>query len=208
VSALKIGLLICAFVAVVGFLSGEMWVLLAIGFVAAAIAFLNARDWDIERHPFDLPASAPRVRSGDVESIDLGEELADLLHSVSYTAGRLLEDKGRVEPFVMYEDARGEVRTRRVDTNDPERVLGRAREIARAIDPTAPRVILAVPGTAEIDGRARKVVIYEAAEKHFRDRTLAFVQPYDPRLLIFPARVRGVPIYVGDAPHALRFATP
>lgn len=174
--------------------------------VVGLIMFLNARDWHaFGTDPWDLPARAPKVDTRDLDSIDLGDELEDLLRSAAFTAGRLIESKGRLDPFVMYEDAAGNVRTRRVDETDPERILPKARELARAVDESAPRVILAAPGFAGIDGKAMRVVIYEAAERRFRERTLAFVQPYQRRHLIFPAELKGVPMFVGDAPHSLRF---
>ena len=54
--------------------------------------------------------------------------------------------------------------------------------------------------------KSRRVVSYEAAERRFRDRTLVFIQPIRDRRLIFPATVEGLPIYVGDGEHTLRFA--
>ncbi len=203
---LRIGLLVAAPMLVVAWATGWVWLFACVA-VAAAIAFLNARDWEAYgRDPFDLPSTAPRVSTTSTESIDLGDELADLLRSAEYRARRSLEDTGKLDPFVMYEDAGGNVRVRAVDASDPERTLQRAREAARAVDPTAPRLVLAVPGIAEIDGRPRRAVIYEAAETGFRERTLSFAQEYRRRRLIFPATLVGDPTYVGAAPHTLRFA--
>ncbi len=202
----RIGLLVAAMTLVLAVIfQWESW-LIAAAAVAAAIAFLNARDWEaFGRAPFDLSSTAPKVSTAESVSIDLGDELDDLLRSASYRARRSLEDTGTLEPFVMYENAAGEVRTRRVDASDPEAALARARESARAVDASAPRIVLAVPGLAEIDGRPTRVVMYEAAERRFRERTLAFVQPYRPGRLKLPTTVQEQLLYVGEAPHTLRF---
>lgn len=182
----------------------DAW-LVGVSAVAAAIAFLNARDWEaFGRAPFDTSSTAPKVSTRESESIDLGDELEDLLRSASHRARRSLEDSGKLEPFVMYENGDGDVRVRRVDGSDPDSALRRAREVARAVDADAPRIILAVAGSALVDGRPTRAVHYEAAERRFRERTLAFVQPYRAGRAKFPTTVKGLH-YVGDAPHTLRF---
>jgi hypothetical protein len=201
----RIGVVVIAATLLLGAVLRDPWVI-GVAAVAGAFAFLNARDWEVfGREPFDLPSTAPKISTKDSPSIDLGDELADLLRSASYRARRSLEDSRRLEPFVMYEDAAGNVRIRQVDGSDPDRVLARAREAARAVDESAPRIILAVPSVAEIDDRSTRVVMYEAAERRFRERTLAFVQPYRLGRLIFPTAVAEGVIYVGDAPHTLRY---
>jgi hypothetical protein len=203
---MRVGLIVIASAILLSIVFGWYpWVLAAVA-VAGAIAFLNARDWEaFGREPFDLPSTAPKVSSAEPQSLDLGDELADLLKSAMYRARRSLEDTRRLDPFVMYEDAAGNVRIKRVDGSDPERTAARAREVARAVDAGAPRIVLAVPSVAELDGRPRRVVLYEAAERRFRERTLAFVQPYRPARLFLPVSVSDDLLYVGDAAHILRF---
>ena len=162
------------------------------------------------RTAVDTSPTAPVLAFQEGLTIDLGEELADLLKTATVRVARQLEDKGRFDPFVMYEDAGGTVRVRQVPPDAVVDELTAARTTARSIDPTAPRLVLAVAAEASI-GSSRKrepVVVYEAAERRFRDRTLAFVQRRVPRRIVIPATTKGRPIYVGDAAHTLRFSGP
>jgi hypothetical protein len=205
--AIGMAVVLAAAVALFEVTAGAGWIVLGLAFVGGVIAFLNARDQEFLGRD-GLSATAPRLVEADRPSIDLGDELADLLTSARQRAGRMLEDRGRLDPFVIYEDAQGSVRIRPVDAPDPDMALARAREGARSIDESAPRVVLVVPGAARIGGRTRRVVVYEAAERRFRDRTLTFIQPYVPRRArIFAAHAEGLPIYVGDGTHALRFSS-
>jgi hypothetical protein len=83
-------------------------------------------------------------------------------------------------------------------------VLALARETARSVDASAPRVVLSVADTVELEGHARQVVRYEAAERRFHDQTIVFVQPIRPRQLIIPATTVGLPIYFGKSAFLLR----
>lgn len=197
-----VGVVIVAFLV---WLTGEaIW--LGFGVVVVLVMFLNARDWSVwGRLVGDEPTAAPRI-APHTESIDIGEELVDLLTSAAYRSARMLEDHGVFDPFVMYEDAEGNVRVRSIDAGEPARVLSAAREAARSLDATVPRVVLAVVDLVELDGRRRSAVRYEAAERGFRDRTFAFVQPIRARRLFIPATTEGPPAFVGDGDHALRFA--
>ena len=184
---------------------------IGIAFIAGIIAFAGARElrWfddEAREQGLDLSSTAPPFVAHEDESIDLGDELLDLLRSASVRANRLLEDTGRLDPFVIYEDQQGNVRVRSVDQSDPERTVERGRIAARSVDPGAPRLVLVWPGVAEFGGRRRSAVIYEAAERRFRDRTLVFVQRRTSRRLVFPAGTAGLPEYAGDAGHSLRFS--
>lgn len=175
------------------------------GALVIVVVFLNARDWTIGGPPrVDESTIAPRI-APHTEPIDIGEELVDLIWSAAQRSARILEDRGRLEPFVMYEDAQGNVRVRPVDAADGDRVLGRAREAARSIDVSAPRVVLAVTDVENLAGRRRQIVRYEAAERGFRERTFAFAQPIRPRRAIFPSTTEGPLIYLGDGEHSRRF---
>jgi hypothetical protein len=175
---------------------------LGILFVIVVFAWWRARD--IRAVVGDESTSATTYEAWET-SIDLGEELLDLLTSARKRSARLLEDHG-LDPFVMYEDREGSVRIRSVEVPDPARALARARETARSVDPSAPRVVIAVTDRARFRGKDQQVVRFGAAERRFRDRTLVFIQPIRKRRLIFPATLEGLPIYVGDGEHTLRFA--
>ncbi len=201
----RVALVGLAIVAVLAWLTGWLgWI--GFGALVIAVMFLNARDWTIAGPPrVDESSQAPRI-APYAEPIDIGEELVDLMWSAAQRSTRILEDRGRLGPFVMYEDAEGNVRVRPVATADGDGALGRAREVARSIDVSAPRVVLAVPDVVELAGRRSKVVRYEGAEHGFRERTYAFVQPIRARRLIFPATTEGPLIYIGDGEHTLRFS--
>jgi hypothetical protein len=175
-------------------------------FAALAAIVLYVRVWRIwSRSGF--PAAAPSIASADLPPLDVSEDLLDLLRDARLRAGRLLSEHGTVEPFVAWHDAAGDSHGAVVQVPDGTAPLARARERARAVDPSAPRVVLAVLGRAVIDGRRRHIVFYEAAERGFRSRTTGFVQTYRPRrLAVFGARLEAKPIYIGDGAHALRFA--
>jgi hypothetical protein len=116
----------------------------------------------------------------------------------------LLEERGGFDPFVMYIDARGDVRIRNVGPGTPEGALPRARDAARALDASASRLVVVTLGRGEIDGRSRPAVRYEAAERRGRDRTLLFVQPYRGKSILSPAHTTSRPIFAGDGPESLR----
>lgn len=198
-----IALIVGAIALVVGWLVGFGAIGLALAFFIVLITWSQERRFQTFFR--DAPTSTRTFEAMDT-SIDVGEELLDLLTSARHRSARLLEDHGRLDPFVMYEDREGSVRIRSVEVPDPAQALARARESARAVDPTAPRLVIAVADRAKVRGKTRNVVRYEAAERRFQDRTLVFIQPIRDRLLIFPATVEGLPIYVGDGEHALRFA--
>jgi len=179
---------------------------LGFGTLVVLVMFLNERDWTLFG-PHERATSTSLRIAPHTEPIDIGEELIDLLWSAAQRSARLLEDRGRLEAFVMYEDAHGSVRIRPVAETDPDRVLNRARETARSIDASAPRVVLAAADAFELDGRRRRVVRYEAAERQFRDRTYAFAQPIRPRRLIVPPTTEGPLHYLGEAGHSLRFSS-
>ena len=151
----------------------------------------------------DVPAALASEQT--MVQMDLDEELADLIVSASQRAIRILEDGKRLTPFVMFEDASGDVRTRLIDAPQ-DRWLSRARETARGIDSSAPRVVIAVDGQVTDGARwSRAAVLYEAAERTHRPRTLAFIQLYRPRRLIFSGQALTNLVYFGDAAHVLRF---
>jgi hypothetical protein len=192
-----------------GWLTGAWAFFLVFGVTVALVMWLNARDWNVYgADPWDLPSTAPKLPSADDDapSIDLDDEIEDLLRSAIQLAVRRIEDVGRLEPFVMFEDADGDVRVRKVQVDDPELMLARARTIARQVDPSAPRVVLAVPGRVELKGRTRAAILLEASEYRFRDRTMAFAQLYRPKRFLFAAVAEGRPMYIGESLHLLRFA--
>ena len=180
---------------------------IAPGIILVLITWLNARDWTVYgRHPWDLPSTAPVVSEVAAPSIDLDDELEDLLRSTLQLASRRIEDTGRLDPFVTFEDGDGEFRVRKVQVDNPEHTLARARTVARQVDPSAPRVILVVPGQVEVGGRVRRAILLEASEYRFRERTMAFAIIYRPKRMFLPASTEGHPMYVGETLPSLRFA--
>ena len=219
VSDYRVAMLAVAMLAIVVWIVGAgppLWILAPAALIFVA-AFANAR----RRSAFG-PVTFARLLPGltkdtpptdqwvapHAEPIDIGEELIDLLKSAMDRTARMLEDQGRLDPFVLHEDADGTVRIRRVGEAGSGGVLALARETARSIDASTPRVVLAVADTVELEGRTRHVVRYEAAERRFHNRTLVFVQPIRPRQLIIPATTVGLPIYVGTSEHLLRSSKP
>jgi hypothetical protein len=84
--------------------------------------------------------------------------------------------------------------------------MARARESARAIDQSAPRVVIGLAGGVRINGRRGHAILFEVAERGFRERTLGFAQMYRPKQLIFSGQAQGRLLYLGDAAHTLRFS--
>lgn len=203
----RVAAVVAGILVILAITSGLGWVLLAPGILIVIVTWLNARDWSVYgSDPWDLPSTAPKLIEADVPSFDLEDELADLLRSARHLAIRRLEDDGRLEPFVTFEDAEGEFRVRRVDVGPGADALARGRVIARQVDPSAPRVILVVPGLLELGGRIRPAILFEAGEHRFEARTMAFAQLYRPKRFFFPADATGPAMYLGDTLHSLRFA--
>jgi len=202
-SPVVVALIVGAIALVVGLMLNVGIAGLGVLVVIVLVAWLRARD--IRAVIGDESTSATMFEPSET-SIVLGEELLDLLTSARQRSARMLEDHRPLDPFVMYEDREGSVRIRSVELPDPAQALARTREAARSVDPSAPRLVIAVADRARFRGKDQQVVRYEAAERRFRDRTLVFVQPIRHRRLIFPATVDGLPIYVGDGEHTLRFA--
>jgi hypothetical protein len=198
-----VGLIVGVFALVVGWMLGVGVVGLVPLFIIVLLAWQRARWMQVAMGD---ESTSTRTFEAAESSIDLGEELLDLLISARQRAVRLLEDHGRLDPFVMYEDRQGSVRIRPVEGSDPAQALARARESARSVDPSAPRLVVVVADRTNYRGKEQPVVRYEAAERRFQDRTLVFIQPIRVRRLMFPATVEGLPIYVGDGEHTLRFA--
>jgi hypothetical protein len=206
---LALGLGAFAVLALLGWVVGAGWVLLPLAVLGGLIAFLNARDWTaFGPLSGDLPTRAPVLADVHPEApgIDLDDELEDLLVSARDHAVRQIEDGKQVEPFVMWQDAQGNVKVRRVTTSDPELAMARAREAARAIDQSSPRVVIGLAGRVRIDGRRGHAILFEVAERGFRERTLGFAQMYRPKQLVFSGQAQGRLLYLGDAAHTLRFS--
>jgi hypothetical protein len=163
------------------------------------------RDEAFERDQF--PSHAPMLLLRDRPSLDVSDELADLLRLAKQRVNTGLATQGRFDPFVIYDDRNGSSRMRLVAMGgNPDMVLARARETARAVPSEATRVVLAIMSGAVIDRKRTPVVYYEAAERWHLARTHAFVQRYHRKHLLVPGGVVGLPIYVGEAPHTLRFS--
>jgi hypothetical protein len=201
---MRIALIVFGISAVVLWMAGGM-VLVGFAVLAAAITYVRARSMDVFLSDDDAERElpAPRLPFVSKEPLAMSDELADLLRSATEIAGRTLEERGRFDPFVIYEDAGGTLRMRQVAERDARLALTKAREQARAVHPDVPRVVLAVMGEAEIDGRRERAVVYEAAEHHF-DRTPRFAQRYEPRRPMLPGSLKGRPIYVGRSDYRLR----
>ncbi|MDQ3688990.1 MAG: hypothetical protein M3406_02950 [Chloroflexota bacterium] len=203
----RVAAVVAGAIAILAVTSGLGWLLFAPGILIVLVAWLNARDWSVyERDPWDLPSTAPKVAEVSAPCMDLDDELGDLLRSARDLATRLLEDDGRLEPFVMFEDGDGEFRVRKVAVDGGADGLARGRAVARQVDPSAPRVVLVVPGVLDFAGKARPSILFEAGEHLFQARTLAFAQLYRPKRLMFPAAAEGRTLYLGEALHSLRFA--
>lgn len=205
----RVAAVVAGLVVILAITTGLGWLVLAPGIVIVMATWLNARDWNAYgADPWDLPSTAPKVAETPAPSIDLDDELADLLRSARDLAIRRLEHDGRVEPFVMFEDADGEFRVRKVSVDSGADALARGRTVARQVDTSAPRVVLVVPGLLELAGKARPAILFEAGEHRFEARTMAFAQLYRPKRLIFRAGADGPAMYIGEALHSLRFAPP
>jgi hypothetical protein len=149
------------------------------------------------RAPFVVPDGLPAP--------DMSEELLDLLRTTRVRADRFIAERGHAMPLIAWHDRSGEPHAKLVDVPKGADPLVRAREMARALDASAPRVVICVPGLGLVGGRAKLCVLYEAAEQGFRDRTVSFRQAYSPRRLIFPGQLRGLMEFAGDSEHTLRF---
>jgi hypothetical protein len=150
----------------------------------------------------------PSVETRDLPTLDVSDELLDLVKLASQRINRELQSRGRADAIVMYEDHAGDARIRRIEGPQDEMILARARQAARGVDPQASRIVLAVSGSTHINGKRRPVVYYEAAELGFSDRTLAFMQRYRRKLWPMIAHVQGRPFYIGETSHSLRFSSP
>jgi hypothetical protein len=206
VSDWRVAAVVTGLLVILAVTTGLGWFLFAPGILIVIVTWLNARDWSVYgSDPWDLPSTAPKLVEEAAPSIDLDDELADLLRSARHLAVRRLEDDGRVEPFVMFEDSDGEFHVRKVNVDSGEDGLAHGRTIARQVDPSAPRVVLVVPGLLEFARKTRPAILFEAGEHRFQARTMSFAQLYRPKRLIFPAAAEGRAMYLGEALHSLRF---
>jgi hypothetical protein len=208
VRPIVIGLIVFgAFVGLALVLGGNAWlILLGIPLALGAfITFHEERAYGWRDPPTHRPREAP-TWAADAPAMDVDEELADLVVSTARHAVRKIEDTGSVKPFVMYQDADGDVRVRQVPEAAPPYWLPRARETARAIGASVPMVVLAVAAwITDERGRRSPAVYLEAAERGYRERTIAFAQRYRPKRGLRPASAVGQVVYLGDAAHTLRF---
>ena len=205
VTPMGIALIVLGISAVVLWMAGG-FVLVGFAVVAAAISYVGAREMDYFLPEPDAGRESAEPLSPFVtkEPIAISDELADLLKSATELAGRTLEDRGSFDAFVIYDDAGGTLRMRQIAGSDARPALTKAREQARAVHPDVSRVVLAVMGQAEIDGRRRRAVLYEAAERGSDGRTLRFAQRYEPRRPMLPGSLKGRPIFVGESDYRLR----
>lgn len=172
------------------------------GFAAVAMFIVLVRSGSrkpvASRAPFIVPVGMPEP--------DMSEELVDLLRTTRVRADRFIAERGRPVPFVAWHDRAGEPHAKLVDAPRGAEPLTRARELARSLDASAPRVVLCVPGRGTVAGKSGACVLYEAAERGFRDRTVTLVQAYSPKRIVFGGQLVGKPEFAGEGEHTLRFA--
>lgn len=103
-SPLVVALIVGAIALLVGWMLGVGIAGLGILFVIVVVAWWRTRD--IQAVIGAESTSATTFEASET-SIDLGEELLDLFTSARQRSARMLEDHGRLDPFVMYENPEG-----------------------------------------------------------------------------------------------------
>jgi hypothetical protein len=152
----------------------------------------------VARAQFTVPDGMPEP--------DMSEELVDLLRTTRVRADRFIADLGRPYPFVAWHDRSGEPHAKLIEVPKGGDPMAPARAYASALDASAPRVVVCVPGRGTVDGKSKACVLYEAAERGSLDRTVTFAQAYTPKRLVFGGQLVGRPEFAGDGAHALRFS--